>query len=66
MKGGEVLGNKMSKEISNVVWLVILMTIKNTQKLLYGLNVDKKLGQKRGKERFCSLSQNLKSYQVIF
>lgn len=60
MKGGEVLGNKMSKGNSNVVWLVTLMNIKNTQKLLYGLNVDKKLGEKRGKERFFSLSQNLK------
>lgn len=65
MKGGEVLGNKMSKEISNVVWLVTLMNIKNTQKL-YGLNVDKKLRLKRQKERCCSLSHNLKSYKIIF
>lgn len=66
VKGGEVWGNKMSKEISHVVWLVTLVNIKTTQKLLCSLNVYKKLGQKRGKERFCSLSQNLKSYRIIF
>lgn len=62
----EVWGNKMSKEISHVVWLVTLVNIKTMQKLLCSLNVYKKLGQKRGKERFCSLSQNLKSYRIIF
>lgn len=54
VKGGEVVENKTSKEISSVVWLVTLMNIKNTQKLLYDPNVDKKNGQKRGKGRFCS------------
>lgn len=29
--------------------------------LLFGLNVDKRCGDKRGKEKFCNLSQNLNS-----
>lgn len=49
MKGGEAQENRMSKEISDVVWLVTLRNIKNTQKILFELNVDKKLGQMRGK-----------------
>lgn len=56
MKWGEVWGNKMSKKIRNVAWLVNPMNIKNTQKLLFGLNVDERHGDKRGKERFCNLS----------
>lgn len=49
MKGGEAQENRMSKEISDVVWLVTLRNIKNTQKILFELNVDKKLGPMRGK-----------------
>lgn len=45
MKKAEAQENRMSKEISDVVWLVTLRNIKNTQKILFGLNVDKKLGQ---------------------
>lgn len=61
MKWGEVWGKKMSKKIRNVAWLMDLMNIKSTQKLLFGLSVDKRHGDKRGKERFCNLSQNLNS-----
>lgn len=63
MKGGETLGNKMSKEIGNVVWLVTLMNMKNTQKILFGLNVDKKLGQNRGKIlQSCSKSKVIQNH----
>lgn len=65
VKGGEVWRNKMSKKIRSVVWIVNLMNIKSIQKLLFGLNVDKRHGDKRGKERFCILSQNLKSQKVF-
>lgn len=65
VKGGEVWRNKMSKKIRSVVWLVNLMNIKSIQKLLFGLNVDKRHGDKRGKERFCILSQNLKSQKIF-
>lgn len=63
MKGGEAQENKMSKEISDVVWLVTLMNIKNTQKIRFGLNVDKKLGQTRGKIlQSCSKSEVIQDH----
>lgn len=61
VKWSKVWGNKMSKKTRNVAWLVNLMNIKSTQKLLFGLNEDKRHGSKRGKERCCNLPQNLKS-----
>lgn len=49
VKWGEFWGNKLSKKIRNVAWLVNLMNIKSIQKLLFGLNVDERHGDKRGK-----------------